>query len=97
MKGQTKRGSLAEALVNILVGVVIAFVSQLIIFKHYGYAITWETNAWMTGWFTAVSLTRSFVLRRIFNWITYKYENKAPIYYTRRIRTPTTEGDRYYA
>ena len=97
MSGQSKRGSLVEALTNILVGVVLAFTSQLIIFKHYGYPITWETNAWMTLWFTAVSLARSFILRRIFNRITYKHEDKTPIWYTRRIRTPATEGDRYYA
>jgi hypothetical protein len=96
MSGQSKRGSLVEALTNILVGVVLAFTSQLIIFKHYGYPITWETNAWMTLWFTAVSLARSFILRRIFNRITYKAE---PNYWNgiKHIYEDKKHEDRYYA
>jgi hypothetical protein len=93
MSGQSKRGSFVEAIANILVGVLVAFTSQLIIFKHYGYSITWETNAWMTGWFTAVSLARSFILRRIFNRITYKHEEKPN---TKR-RLEYEQYDRYYA
>lgn len=100
MNGQTKRGSFVEAMTNILVGVVIAFVSQLIIFKHYGYSITWETNAWMTLWFTGVSLARSFILRRIFNRITYKHEkNHRTIFSDRRdeyVHIPVFGQDRYY-
>lgn len=96
MSGQSKRGSLVEALTNILVGVVLAFTSQLIIFKHYGYPITLETNAWMTLWFTVVSLARSFILRRIFNRITYKHGYNKRITLGHTDKTYTT-ADRYYA
>lgn len=70
-EGQTKTGSVVEAVANIIVGVGIAFVSQVIIFSSYGITVSTALNVKMTLWFTVVSLTRSFVLRRIFNRITY--------------------------
>jgi membrane protein implicated in regulation of membrane protease activity len=65
--GQSKGASLIEALTNIMVGVVIAFLSQLVIFGWYGISVSHWQNAQMTGFFTIVSLIRSYVLRRIFN------------------------------
>ena len=70
-RGQTKTGSVIEAIANIVIGIGIAFVSQIIIFSSYGIAVSTSLNVKMTMWFTAVSLTRSFILRRIFNRITY--------------------------
>lgn len=67
MRGQSKSASLLEAVTNIIIGVVIAFASQLVIFGWYGIHVSIQTNLCMTAWFTAVSLARSFVLRRLFN------------------------------
>ena len=72
--GQSKAYSLLEAITNILVGVVVAFVSQLIIFGAYGVHLSMKVNLYMTLWFTAVSMARSFLLRRVFNWIKINYE-----------------------
>lgn len=72
--GQSKRGSLVESLANIVAGVAIAFTSQLVIFGYYGMHVPIALNAKMTAWFTAVSLVRSFVLRRVFNKITTQDE-----------------------
>lgn len=69
-KGQSKTGSFVEAVANILVGVVVAFASQLIIFSHYGVHLSLGANAAMTFWFTLISLVRSFLLRRFFNYLT---------------------------
>src|SRR5437870_11369808 len=66
-KGQTRRGSLIEAVFNILVGVSVAFGSQIIIFHFYQIPVHLWQNAQMTLWFTGVSLVRSYVIRRWFN------------------------------
>src|SRR5882724_3214327 len=70
MKAQSKKASIFEAIVNIIVGLGVAFVSQQIIFNAYGYHVTYLMNLQLTAWFTVVSLIRSFFLRRVFNWFT---------------------------
>ncbi len=65
--GQPKAWSLLESITNIVVGVVLAFSSQLIIFSFYGVDLDWTVNLRMTAWFTVISLARSFLLRRLFN------------------------------
>lgn len=64
---QTKFGSFVEAWVNIFVGFSINFVANLVILPFFGFPVT-ATTAFMIGIvFTAISLTRSYVLRRWFN------------------------------
>jgi hypothetical protein len=72
MTGQSRAGSLAEAVTNIAVGIGVAYVSQLIIFGAYGIAVSLTLNIVLTFWFTVVSLARQFVLRRLFNWLTIR-------------------------
>jgi hypothetical protein len=64
---QTRRHSLVEAIANVLVGIVISFISNRLILGHYGIPMTLKTNAIITAWFTAISIGRSYTLRRIFN------------------------------
>ena len=70
MSGQSRSGSLIEALANIAAGMGVAFLSQEIIFHYYGIPCSLALNAKMTCYFTVISLVRQFVLRRIFNKIT---------------------------
>jgi len=56
-----------EAVANVLVGIVISFISQVIIFKYYGIAVPTAVNVQMTLYFTLISLVRSYALRRFFN------------------------------
>lgn len=74
MSGQSKTGSFVEALTNIAVGVTVAFFSQLVIFAYCGVHVSLQTNGLMTLFFTAISLVRSFCLRRFFNWLTVRRE-----------------------
>jgi hypothetical protein len=76
MSGQTKAGSLIEALTNIAVGCGAAFASQLVIFTHYGLPVSLSVNAKMTLFFTVISLVRSFLLRRFFNWLTVRRQSR---------------------
>jgi membrane protein implicated in regulation of membrane protease activity len=64
---QTRLGSLIEALINIVIGYVVAIASQLAIFPLFGIHIALSTNLWIGLWFTVVSLVRSYIIRRWFN------------------------------
>lgn len=68
-KMQTKLQSLFEAFANILIGMVVAFVGQLIVFPALGMAVRLDQNVKITVAFTVISLLRSYGLRRLFNWM----------------------------
>lgn len=64
---QTKLGSFAEAWANIAVGFGINFVANLLVLPLFGLHVT-PSDAFGIGViFTAISLARSYVLRRWFN------------------------------
>lgn len=64
---QTKIGSLIEACANTAIGLVVAFISQLVIFPLVGIHVPLATNIEISIYFTLVSVARSYVLRRWFN------------------------------
>ncbi len=64
---QTKLGSWLEAWANIAVGFAINWVANMAILPLFGFHVT-GTQAFHIGLvFTAISLVRSYVLRRVFN------------------------------
>lgn len=65
--GQTRTHSFFESLANIAIGYVVALVSQLAIFPLYGVHLPLTSNLAIGAWFTAVSIVRSYALRRWFN------------------------------
>ena len=65
---QTKKGSFAEAWVNIAVGGSVNWVATLIIVPFVWNPDSPKLSAlYMTVYYTAVSLVRSYCLRRLFN------------------------------
>lgn len=64
---QSKLESLIECIANIIIGYSVALASQIIIFPLVGIHIPLSTNAVIGLYFTAISLARSYVLRRWFN------------------------------
>lgn len=64
---QSKRHSLIEAVANIICGMGVAFAGQLIVFPALGIAVRLDQNVIITVAFTAISLGRQYILRRIFN------------------------------
>lgn len=65
---QTRKGSLAEALINVAIGFIINFIANLIILPLFGFeGLTMETNFYIGLAYTAVSVVRSYVIRRWFN------------------------------
>lgn len=64
---QTRLGSWLEAWANILVGFAINWTANMLVFPLFGFNIT-AGQAFHVGLiFTAISLVRSYALRRIFN------------------------------
>lgn len=64
---QPRKFSLIEAITNTLVGFVISFLIQILIYPTLGIPVTFKQNVIITTVFTVVSILRSYVIRRIFN------------------------------
>jgi hypothetical protein len=64
---QSRRHSLIESCVNTAVGFGVAIISQLLIFPLYDIHIPFESNLGISAWFTAISVGRGYVVRRVFN------------------------------
>jgi O-antigen/teichoic acid export membrane protein len=65
---QTRLGSLIEAGMNILIGFGVALASQMVVFPMVGiHGVSLATNLEIGAYFTAISLIRSYIIRRWFN------------------------------
>jgi hypothetical protein len=64
---QTKLESLAEVSLNVIIGWVIALLTQLIVFPMFGINVTVGDQLLISVVFTTVSIIRSYVIRRWFN------------------------------
>lgn len=73
---QTHIGSALESLANILVGFSINWVANLLILPLFGFQVTGEQAFNMGLIFTAISLVRSYALRRFFNSIRSLHEHR---------------------
>ena len=59
--------SLVEAVTNVAVGLVVAVATQLAVFPILGLQASLGQNLKLALVFTAVSIARSYALRRLFN------------------------------
>ena len=64
---QTRLGSLYEAVINVVIGFCINYAANLLIFPLFGFHITLSQNLLMGAIYTAISIARSYVIRRYFN------------------------------
>jgi len=64
---QTKLESFIESLTNVIIGYIVALISQLIIFPLFDISVTLTDNIMISLYFTIISLVRSYTLRRVFN------------------------------
>ena len=69
MKGQPRHMSLLESLVNVLAGVIVAIVAQILVFPLFDIHISLTETGLIAIIFTGISIVRSYALRRAFNWI----------------------------
>ena len=63
---QTKRHSIIESGVNVLIGYFVALASQLVIFPLFGVQLAFRDNIMIGLYFTVISIVRSYALRRWF-------------------------------
>ena len=66
---QTKTQSLLESFANIAIGYLVALATQMIVFPLMDIPVRMDQNLAIGAIFTAVSLVRSYALRRVFNWL----------------------------
>ena len=64
---QSRKGSLLESAINVLVGYWVAVGTQVAIFPLFGVHLPIADNMLIGVLFTLVSLVRSYCLRRLFN------------------------------
>lgn len=63
---QSRRMSLIEAITNVAVGYILAVVTQIIVFPWFGLEAALGEHMAIGTAFVAVSLVRSYLLRRLF-------------------------------
>lgn len=64
---QSKRNSAFEAVTNVAIGYLVSVLANMLILPLFGYNVTIGDSFAIGLAFTAVSLARSYVLRRLFN------------------------------
>lgn len=68
-EAQSKKMSLVESIANVVVGFGIATGANYVVLPWFGYDVTWSDSAGIGLILTVVSLVRSYVLRRVFEWL----------------------------
>ena len=65
---QSRKGSVVEAVQNIVVGCVFNMLANFAIFPLFGWAISLEQNLMLGVIYTVISFVRSYSIRRFNNW-----------------------------
>ena len=76
--GQSRRASLAEAFLNILIGFWISVAANIWLLPLWGFSPSIHQGIEIGLLFTLISLVRSYLLRRLFNWLHIKTRSSAP-------------------
>lgn len=69
MAKQTKRASMVEVLLNVSIGYGVALLSQIVVFPWFSIHISISANIGIGLVFTVISIVRSFVVRRFFEFL----------------------------
>ena len=64
---QTRLQPLLEAWTNVIIGYFVALAAQIIVFPWYDIDVSISQNLQIGLIFTAVSIARSYLVRRLFN------------------------------
>jgi hypothetical protein len=74
---QSRAMSLVEATTNVVVGFGVAVLAQVAVFPLFGLHVGFADNLMIAAIFTAISIARSYVLRRMFEAIRVRQNEKA--------------------
>lgn len=72
---QTKTQSIIESIANVTIGYFVAIGAQMAIFPAMGIRVELKENLVIGLFFTAVSIVRSYAVRRLFNKLHNKEES----------------------
>lgn len=64
---QSRVMSAIESVINVAIGYGVALVGQLVVFPLVGVHVDLHTNLVIGAAFTAISIARSYCVRRLFN------------------------------
>jgi hypothetical protein len=67
MKKQSKKHSVYESIANVLIGLLISIITQMILYPILGIPVSFNQNLMITGVFFIVSFIRGYLIRRFFN------------------------------
>jgi len=70
---QTRAQSAVESVANVAIGYGVAVASQIAILPLFGVHLPLSDNLAIGGYFTLISLARSYVLRR---WFAFRHERR---------------------
>ena len=65
---QTRKMSMTETLTNTAIGYTINQTAQILIFPVVGIHVAYSVNFALGIFFTAISITRGYCLRRFYEW-----------------------------
>lgn len=64
---QTRLESLAEVIINVIIGWGVGLLTQLVVFPIFNIHVSFGDQFWISVVFTVVSIVRSYAIRRWFN------------------------------
>jgi hypothetical protein len=64
---QSKKHSIYESITNVILGLVISFLIQLILYPLLGIEVSLNQNIFITFVFFIASFVRGYLIRRFFN------------------------------
>lgn len=73
---QSRLASAIEAVANVAVGYCVAIATQAVVLPLFGLHATVGQHAAIAGIFTMVSLVRSYLLRRAFNRLSIRHQQR---------------------
>ncbi len=65
---QTKRQSFVEALTNAVISYLVVVFAGVVVYPLYGMHPSLADNFQLTAVFTVISIIRSYLVRRFYNW-----------------------------
>lgn len=69
---QSRRNSAIEAFVNVAIGYLVSVLANILILPMFGYDVSLPDSFAIGAAFTVVSLTRSYAVRRFFNFLQWR-------------------------
>lgn len=64
---QSRKHSLIETLVGVAIGFAVSMGLSVVVYPLFGHSFSFVQNVWITVIFTAASVVRGYLVRRMFN------------------------------